>query len=127
MRVERKEYNDAETIEMLNQIYEGKWSGLNTPEKRECWRYGYENPTIRTGKFSDPDTEDERFHPIKLGENKNITDDENDAYYITLGQMAWRLCLRCGHTWSWFVGGKLPQTCPNPKCRSPYWNKPRQK
>ncbi len=32
-------------------------------------------------------------------------------------------CNRCYHQWH----GKLknPKTCANPKCRSPYWNKPR--
>ena len=32
-------------------------------------------------------------------------------------------CNRCGHEWF----GKLedPKTCANPKCRTPYWNKPR--
>jgi len=34
-------------------------------------------------------------------------------------------CLRCGHSWE-AESAKLPKTCPNPKCRSPYWNKPRQ-
>lgn len=125
MSIERKEYKDAETTELLNQIYGiGKWSGLNAPEKRECWQYGYDNPTVRTGKFSNSDTDKERFHPLMLGGNKNITDDKLDAYYICLGQFAPRLCLRCGHTW---LSDKIPQTCPNPDCRSPYWNKPRQK
>ena len=32
-------------------------------------------------------------------------------------------CNRCNHKWI----GKLaePKTCANPKCRTPYWNKPR--
>ena len=32
-------------------------------------------------------------------------------------------CNRCNHKWV----GKLaePKTCANPKCRTPYWNKPR--
>ena len=32
-------------------------------------------------------------------------------------------CNRCDHKWI----GKLaePKTCANPKCRTPYWNKPR--
>jgi len=35
-------------------------------------------------------------------------------------------CLRCGHSWE-AESAKLPKTCPNKKCRSPYWNKPRTK
>lgn len=34
-------------------------------------------------------------------------------------------CLRCGHSWK-PESTRLPKTCSNPKCRSPYWNKPRQ-
>lgn len=33
-------------------------------------------------------------------------------------------CKRCSHRW-WpkIIDGKvtIPETCPNPKCRSPYW------
>lgn len=34
------------------------------------------------------------------------------------------VCQRCGHSW---IPRKevLPKTCPNKKCNSPYWNKPR--
>lgn len=35
-------------------------------------------------------------------------------------------CLRCGYKW-FPKSEKLPKTCPNPKCKSPYWNKPRVK
>lgn len=35
-------------------------------------------------------------------------------------------CERCGHVWE-AESAKLPQTCPNKNCRSPYWNKPRTK
>lgn len=35
-------------------------------------------------------------------------------------------CLRCGNQF-YPSSDELPKTCPNPKCRSPYWNKPRQK
>lgn len=34
-------------------------------------------------------------------------------------------CLRCGYSWTPELNHS-PKTCPNPKCRSPYWNKPRQ-
>jgi predicted Zn-ribbon and HTH transcriptional regulator len=34
------------------------------------------------------------------------------------------VCERCGHTWI-LRDGKLPKTCPNLKCKSPYWNLPR--
>ena len=34
-------------------------------------------------------------------------------------------CLRCG--WEWYPRNPdLPLTCPNPKCHSPYWNRPRK-
>lgn len=30
-------------------------------------------------------------------------------------------CLRCG--WEWFSSQVKPKTCPNPKCRSAYWDR----
>lgn len=35
-------------------------------------------------------------------------------------------CFRCYHTWK-KRGKKVPKTCPNRKCHSPYWNKPRSR
>lgn len=35
-------------------------------------------------------------------------------------------CLRCGCSF-YAQSEKLPKTCPNKACRSPYWNKPRTK
>lgn len=32
-------------------------------------------------------------------------------------------CQRCGHTWN-LRKPELPRVCP--KCKSPYWDKPRQ-
>ena len=45
-------------------------------------------------------------------------------FYIRL-PLAKLTCLRCGHTWI-PRSEKLPAVCPNPKCKSPYWNKPRK-
>ncbi len=39
-------------------------------------------------------------------------------------------CLRCDYRWHpRVINGKvkIPSTCPKKECRSPYWNKPRQK
>lgn len=38
---------------------------------------------------------------------------------------AW-VCQRCGHVWVPHVSTVRPTTCPNPNCRSPYWDKPRR-
>jgi death on curing protein len=35
-------------------------------------------------------------------------------------------CFRCYHTWK-KRGDEIPKSCPNPKCHSPYWNKPRRR
>lgn len=35
-------------------------------------------------------------------------------------------CLRCGYEW-YPKTPDIPKTCANPKCRSPYWNKPKWK
>ena len=37
-----------------------------------------------------------------------------------------KICLRCGHSWKTREPGN-PKVCPNPKCKSPYWDKPRKK
>jgi len=34
-------------------------------------------------------------------------------------------CLRCGHTWIPRTPQR-PKVCPNLKCKSPYWDKPRR-
>lgn len=35
-------------------------------------------------------------------------------------------CHRCGHIWVRRNLDRLPATCPNQKCKSPYWNRPRR-
>jgi len=35
-------------------------------------------------------------------------------------------CKRCGHEWIQ-RGRELPKVCPNLKCKSPYWNKTRER
>jgi len=36
-------------------------------------------------------------------------------------------CKRCGHEWYQRNPHKLPTVCPNPKCKSPYWNQERRR
>lgn len=36
-------------------------------------------------------------------------------------------CLRCGHEWHPRDPTVHPKVCPNPKCKSPYWDRPRKK
>lgn len=36
-------------------------------------------------------------------------------------------CLRCGYKWVPRNPNKKPKVCPNPKCKSPYWDKSRKK
>jgi hypothetical protein len=33
-------------------------------------------------------------------------------------------CSRCGYEWKPIDMTKKPRTCPNPKCKSPYWDRP---
>jgi predicted amidophosphoribosyltransferase len=35
-------------------------------------------------------------------------------------------CLRCGHEWYPRDLHKPPKVCPNPKCKSPYWDRERR-
>lgn len=37
-----------------------------------------------------------------------------------------RRCLRCGHEWAQRAATDKPTRCPNPQCRTPYWDKPRK-
>ncbi len=34
-------------------------------------------------------------------------------------------CLRCGHKWK-PRNNQPPKVCPNPDCKSPYWDRPRK-
>jgi hypothetical protein len=34
-------------------------------------------------------------------------------------------CLRCGYEWYPRDPNVLPKVCPNPKCKSPYWDRER--
>lgn len=34
-------------------------------------------------------------------------------------------CKRCGHIWHPKDPNHIPEVCPNPKCKSPYWNRER--
>lgn len=34
-------------------------------------------------------------------------------------------CKRCGHEWYPRDPHKPPKVCPNPKCKSPYWDRER--
>ena len=87
MKVEIEELlkKDTETVEILNRIYGGgNWKTLDTKEKRTAWRFGYEHPEIPSGKFSNSDTPQERFHSIRLLHPQQLTD--MDAFYVCLGQ-----------------------------------------
>ena len=45
---------------------------------------------------------------------------------LTAALKALRLtCLRCGHAWTRKTA-KRPDVCPNPKCKSPYWDRARK-
>ena len=35
-------------------------------------------------------------------------------------------CERCGHEWWPRVKTQAPRVCPNRKCKSPYWDRPRK-
>ncbi len=34
-------------------------------------------------------------------------------------------CKRCGHEWNPKDPNHIPEVCPNPECKSPYWNRER--
>jgi len=44
------------------------------------------------------------------------------AYVLIKGHK----CHRCGHEWRPKDIDVVPVACPNPKCHSPYWDRPRR-
>jgi len=51
-------------------------------------------------------------------------------YPLTMGTFTMKIqgyrCERCGHSWTPRNKTRPPKVCPNPKCKSPYWDRPRQ-
>jgi predicted Zn-ribbon and HTH transcriptional regulator len=43
---------------------------------------------------------------------------------VTVSRTGWQ-CERCGHQWVPLKEGYAPAVCP--KCKSPYWNRPRRR
>ena len=82
------EYNNAlnqdkETKKILDRIYgQEKWSALDTAERRACWRVGYETQETG-GKFSNPDSDSEKFHPWRALHPVMAT--KNDNFFRALG------------------------------------------
>jgi len=77
---------DEETKELIrrNSEHEPEEGALNTPEKRACFRVGYDGGfRFNTGTFSHPDTPREKFHGIRMLHPHKAT--SNDAFYATLG------------------------------------------
>ena len=60
------------------------------------------------------------FTPVRPG--------STDLACATCGAGRYEMrCTRCGHTWYPRVPGRAPKTCPNPMCKSPYFNRERSK
>jgi len=53
----------------------------------------------------------------------NISVKQSRPVEVDVTKKGW-LCERCGHEWIPKVKGFAPAVCP--KCKSPYWNRPRQ-
>jgi len=92
---------DEETVQILTHLLDGHFEGLDTPEKRACWRAGFElggSSIIFTSKSSNtslawraiaPNDIDLSVSEYWRSDNrKNATD--NDSYYYTLGAIMHR-------------------------------------
>ncbi len=75
---------DAETQELIFRNDPKALNGLNTPEKRACFRVGFDAgfSTI-TGIFSKADTKNEKFHGWRALHPHQAT--ENDAFFASCG------------------------------------------
>ena len=78
-------------------------------------KYGKHGPVIFTSYV---------FHLI-IKVSESINNAKNVRVKLLTLNLPNLECNRCGHKW---VPRKvtLPKNCPNPKCKSPYWNKPRK-
>ncbi len=79
----------------------------------------------------EPESEPVESKPMKIqvdinkiyeSESRPLTDEE--VKQMILDSM--QTCNRCGHRWI-PRSNKPPKVCPNPACKSPYWNKPRKR
>ena len=74
---------DNDTIALLRRN-SSNTSGLDTKEKRACFRVGHDaGYHAITGKFSHPDQPGEKFHGWRALHPQQATSD--DAYFATLG------------------------------------------
>lgn len=66
-----------------------------------------------------------RDNPIEMVRITRIREGDDIILPITLSDGLYlHACTRCGHTWT--SRKRHPQTCPSPKCRSPYYFKKRK-
>jgi hypothetical protein len=74
---------DNATIEILDKLLgKNRWSALNTVEKRALWRAGYEIRG-RCVLFTGEQSESKSWKALG---DKDVTEDDLDAYYYTLGK-----------------------------------------
>ena len=64
-------------------------------------------------------TEEDLVRYKKINKEKDLPRITNKTYRVVHHHK----CTRCGYEWKSY---KIPKTCANPKCKSPYWNKERQ-
>lgn len=61
-----------------------------------------------------------------LPTNPDYIDDAQVERLVDQLLLSLLTCTRCGYQW-YPRTPNLPKVCPNPKCKSPYWNKVRRK
>ena len=71
---------DSDKIRDVERITSGQYAALNTPEKRALFLFGFRNPELSTGCFTNSDTPKEEFIELNFGAT------DKDAYYVTLGK-----------------------------------------
>ena len=82
----------------------------------------YRDPKTRY-KFKNPYHTECETYPDALSESDCLDSAFGSGWAAGVFERK-ETCVRCGHIFT--PKGLTPKTCPNPKCRSPYWNKPRR-
>ncbi len=115
----------ADTFRRLSQYPEDDfWAGYIRGLRRHYHgeKFGTENEHLLW--LASVNSADEDRQMRGRGYHAGLEGQDVKQAMLTLAGPQMYECTRCGHTWK-PRADRAPQNCP--KCKSPYWDKPRQK